>query len=78
MITIGLNFVQYRAVCLSVREHNSRKSRESLKRFSQNFVLHIFRAREDDLDRSELCKKMGLCVFLSVLEYISRKSREPF
>ena len=40
------------SVCHSVRENNSRKSRETLKRFSQNLVLHIFRAREDDLDRS--------------------------
>ena len=40
-------------VSLPVREHISRKSREPLKLFSQNFVLHIFRAREDDLGRSQ-------------------------
>ena len=45
------------AVCLSVREHISRKSRELLKGFLQNFVLHIFRTREDDLDRFEPCEK---------------------
>ena len=41
-----------------------------MKRFSQNFVLRIFRAREDDLDRSQLC--INLCC-LSVREHISRK-----
>ena len=37
--------------CLTVRDHNSRKSRDVLKRFSQNLVLHVFRAPEDGLDR---------------------------
>ena len=31
-----------RVVCLSVLGHNSRKSREPLERFSQNFVLRTF------------------------------------
>ena len=46
-IYIGLNLVKNRFVSLSLSDHNSRKSREPLKRFSQNLVLHIFRARED-------------------------------
>ena len=35
------------------------RSREPLKRFPQNLVLHIFRARKDDLDKSQPCKKLG-------------------
>ena len=51
----------------SDREHKSRKSREPLKLFSQNLVLYVFRAREDNLDRSQPCKKLGcLSVILSV------------
>ena len=49
---MGLDLVKNRVACLSVCEHNSRKSREPHSRFSQNLVLHIFRAREDDIDRS--------------------------
>ena len=33
-------------------------------------VLHVFRVREDDLDRSQPCKKLGC---LSVREHNSRK-----
>ena len=43
----------------SDREHKFRKSREPLKLFSQNLVLYVFRAREDNLDRSQPCKKLG-------------------
>ena len=60
------------------REYNPSKSREPLKRFSQNFVLHIFQAREDDVDRSHSCKKLGSrSVCLSVHEHNYRKYREP-
>ena len=42
-------------------------------------VLYAFRAQEDDIDRSEPCKKPGsLSVCNSVLEHKTRKSREPF
>ena len=50
------------------------RSREPLKRFSQNLVLYKFRAREDDLDKSQTCKKSGC---LSVQGFDLR-SREPF
>ena len=45
--------------------------------FLQNLVLHIFRAREDDLDRIESCKKILLSVCHSIHEKTSGKSREP-
>ena len=32
------------------------RSRELLQQFSQNLVLYVFQAREDDLDRSQPCK----------------------
>ena len=69
-IQIGFNLVKNGIVCLSVRERNSHKSRGRLKRFSQNKVLHTFRVREDDLDRSQSCKKLGC---LSVNDHNSRK-----
>ena len=55
---------------LSVREHNSRKSRGPLKQFSRNMVLHVFRVREDYLDRTQPYEKLGC---LSVREHNSRK-----
>ena len=44
------------SICHSVLEHKSRKSRELLRRFSQNLVIYIFRARKDDLDSLNLIK----------------------
>ena len=38
-------------------------------------VLYIFRARKDDLDRSQPCKNRGC---LSVCEHNSHKSQGPF
>ena len=53
--------------CLSVRENNSRKSRGPFNRISINMILHVFRIRKDDLDRSE---KFGC---LSVRHHNPRK-----
>ena len=62
------------SVSHSVHEHKTRKSQEPLKRFSQNLVLYVFRARENDLDMSQSCKKSGC---LSIREHNSHKFREP-
>ena len=50
-------------VCLSFREHNSRKSRETFKRFFTIILLPIFPAREDDLDTKHLIKFSLLFIF---------------
>ena len=53
------------------------RSREPLLRFSQNLVLDIFRARQNDLDRSQPYKEACcLSACNSILEHKSRKSRE--
>ena len=63
--------------CLSVRDHNSRISQKPLQQFSQNLVLHMFRAPEDDLDRSQPYKKSGcLPVILSLnTTYVNLQNR---
>ena len=56
---IGLILVKKKKDCLPVRERIFRLYREPLYRLSQNLVLYIFLARQNDLDRFQPCKKWG-------------------